>query len=59
VAGGAVEARIASGLSAAQAARPTATIAKRDTKPARGFIAFLVSAEGKAILQRFGFSSPS
>jgi molybdate transport system substrate-binding protein len=38
---------------------PAAIVAKRDTKPARGFIAFLVSAEGKAILQRFGFSTPN
>ncbi len=38
---------------------PAAIVAKRDAKPARDFIAFLSSAEGKAILQRFGFSTPN
>ncbi len=38
---------------------PAAIVAKRDAKPVRDFIAFLSSAEGKAILQRFGFSTPN
>jgi molybdate transport system substrate-binding protein len=38
---------------------PAAIVAKRDAKPARDFVAFLSSAEGKAILQRFGFSTPN
>ncbi len=40
-------------------AYPAAIVAKRDAKPARDFIAFLSSAEGKAIFQRFGFSTPN
>lgn len=38
---------------------PAAIVVKRDAKPARDFIAFLSNAEGKAILQRFGFSTPN
>lgn len=38
---------------------PAAIVAKRDATPARDFIAFLSSAEGKAVLQRFGFSTPN
>lgn len=38
---------------------PAAIVAKRDAKPSRDFVAFLSSAEGKAILQRFGFSTPN
>jgi molybdate transport system substrate-binding protein len=38
---------------------PAAIIAKRDTKQAQDFVAFLASAEGKAILRRFGFSTPN
>ncbi len=38
---------------------PAAIVAKRDAKSARDFVAFLSSAEGKAILQRFGFSTPN
>jgi len=38
---------------------PAAIVAKRDAKPAREFVAFLSSAEGKSILQRFGFSTPN
>lgn len=35
---------------------PAAIVARRDTPPARAFLAFLGSAEGKAILLRFGFT---
>lgn len=38
---------------------PAAIVTKRDAKPARDFVAFLSSAEGKSILQRFGFSTPN
>lgn len=38
---------------------PAAIVAKRDAKSARDFVAFLSSGEGKAILQRFGFSTPN
>lgn len=35
---------------------PAAIVARRDSPAARGFLAFLESAEGKAILRRFGFT---
>lgn len=37
---------------------PAGIVARRDAKSARDFVAFLSVEEGKAILRRFGFSTP-